>query len=752
MGSKKSGSTGAIIKGAFANVGRVIAALIMIGIITGCIVASVLTIYILRYINSDEQIRLEGYDMKFTTIIYATNPETGETFELQALQTSENRTAIEYQDIPRHVVDALVAVEDQRFWEHQGVDWKRTAGAFVNMFIPIYETSAGGSTITQQTIKNITGDDEVRIERKVQEIFRALNLEKNYSKEQILETYLNTVYFSNNAYGIQAAAETYFGKNASELTIAEGAAIIGITQFPGRYDPFVNPDKNKARQEWILQQMYEQENIKSIQTEKELQAAIDEELVFQADVAYAKARPVYSYFVDHVIEEVIADLMEKYDYTYQYAQQQLLFGGYRVYTTVDPEIQDFLEEFYSDVENFPQIRNETYPQSACVILDPNGRIIALTGEIGGKKGMREFSRATRAVRQNGSSMKPIGAYLQAFENDIVTWSTMLEDSPIQNPATGADWPVNHYGRYLGMITIDEAIQRSTNTIPVKLVQLMGPRRVYDFLVNNLGMNHLVERGVYEGVVRSDIDLFPMALGGLTEGVTPLEMAGAYQIFANGGYFTEPYSYTHVMDANGDTILEKDTLPRRVISAETATIINKLMQRVTTGPYGTGAAAKISGFPIAGKTGTTDEDKDQWFIGASPYYVCAVWLGYDTPERIRYYGYPPPIIFNSVMAPIHQGLEAKDFPVWGDVVQKQYCTESGDLFNPDYCTSGAYGWYKSSNLPKECTYHEDFEEGQDLDDDRRPSSGGTGTGIKFSTGSDDDDEVDMDEYLNRVQTR
>ncbi len=708
---KKRRSAGSIVAAAFGNFFRFIAALIMVMIITGCIVASVLTVYILRYINADEQITLDDVTMKYTSIIYAgdeIDPETGLPKELQQLQTAENRIPIkDYSEIPKHMVDALVAIEDKRFWEHHGVDWKRTIGATVNLFLPS-RASFGGSTITQQLIKNITGDDDYRIERKVQEIFRALKLEQHYSKEQIVTAYLNVVFFSNHAYGAKAAANTYFAKDLSELSLAECASIIAITNYPTYYNPLLYPEHNKDRQEDILWEMLDQGRI----TQKEYEDAINEELVFHTEVAQAQVSPVYSYFVDHVIEEVIDDLMNEYGYTYETAQQMVNGGGLRIYTTIDTQMQDWVTQYYSDAANFPAVGNATYPQSACVITDPNGKVLAMAGGIGEKKGMREFNRATGMPRQCGSSIKPIAAYLQAIENDIVTWSTKLDDTPVKSSAKAAGgeeendeeslknlvgWPVNHYRTYLGPITIDEAIQRSTNTIPVKLVELVTPRKVFDFLHDKLGMDSLVDRYVSNGVVFSDVDLFPMALGGLTNGVSPLEMAGAYQIFANGGYFTKPYSYTQVLDATGDLILEKDTTPRRVISEETSTIINKLMQRVTGGPYGTGTTARfqqVQGIPVAGKTGTTDDDRDQWFMGVTPYYVTAVWLGFDTPERITYYSYPPPIIYRQLMEPLHQNLEPKDFPISDLVEEKTYCVESGGIAGGE-CTTVATGWYKKS---------------------------------------------------------
>ena len=722
MGAHKKRSVGGIVKGTFANIGRVIAALIMVGIITGCIVASVMTVYILRYINSDEVISLDDLEQKYTTILYYEDGE-GNIQQLQQLQTSVQRFPVTYEQIPQHMLNALIAIEDQRFYKHHGVDWKRTFGAFVTMFIP-GARQYGGSTITQQLIKNITGDDEVRIERKVQEIFRALKLEQRYSKEQIITAYLNTVFFSSQSYGVQAAAKTYFNKDVWDLSLAECASIIGITNYPSLYNPFLHPEDNKKRQENILYEMHRQGLI----TDQEYEEALDEELVFAKDTYVQQIEQTNNYFVDHVIEEVLDDLQSELGYTYEYAQQQLYGGGYRIYTTVNKEMQDYLDNFYSDVANFPPVRNEDYPQSACVITDPNGKILALEGGIGKKEGSREFNRATQAKRQSGSAIKPLAAYLQGIERDVITWSTMIDDHPIPqvDPETGevtlSNWPVNFQGNYLGPITVDQAIQQSRNTVAVKIVNMVGPKNCFDFLKNKLGFDSLVERRVSNGQVVGDVGLAPMALGAQTDGVTPLEMAGGYQIYANGGYFTKPYAYTEIRDADDNLILKKDTTPRRVISAETATIVNRLMQRVVYGPYGTGSPAAFPNMSIAGKTGTSDDDYNQWFMGITPYYVCAVWMGYDIPETIHYGNgvlYAPPLLWKSIMQPLHEGLEAKQFPVWGEsnIEQATYCTETGELAL-DTCPTTATGWYKKSNLPPPCSLHSDVVEAEEDPDFER----------------------------------
>ncbi len=714
--AKRKRTVGQIIGGIIGNFFRMIAILIMVGIITGCIVASVLTVYILRYMNAEEQISLDNLDMRYTTILYA-NDENDQPYELQRLQTMENRIWVNYDSIPKYMRDALVAVEDKRFWEHSGVDWQRTVGSFINMFIPIYPSNAGGSTLHQQLIKNLTGDDAYRVDRKLREIFRAINLNKNYTKEQVMEAYLNTVYYSNNCYGVQAAANVYFGKDVKDLSLAESASIIGITQFPGKYDPFVHPDYNKNRQEDILYLMQEQGYINN----EEYEAALNEKLDFKKEEAYSHISPVYSYFVDHVINQVLEDLQLQKGYSYEKAQEMVNSGGLRIYTTVDERIQNIMEDFYSTTDNFPPIYNAEYPKSASVVLDTSGAIKGVVGDIGKKTGKREYDRATMSRRQPGSSIKPLAAYLQGLENDVITYSSIWDDNPITLP-DGTLWPRNFQNSYVGPMTIERAIMESRNTIPVKIVKLLGEQRCFDFLHDKLNFYSLVRQEAdAAGNILSDINLSSMALGGMTHGVTPLEMAGGYQIYSNGGYFTTPYAYTEVQDYDNNVLLKRDTTPRRVITAETATIVNKLMQRVTQA--GTGSAARftnnpsVSTMPVAGKTGTSSEDYDQWFMGVTTYYVGAVWMGYDQNQTIRYMNYPPPIVFSRLMGRIHEELqlEIKEFPIWGDVEQQSFCAKSGELAIAG-CPVGGTGWYKKSNPPPPCTYHSGLADTKELDPD------------------------------------
>lgn len=712
---KKSGA-----RRVLAIAGKGFAVLMMIGIITGCIVASVLTVYVLNTLDASDRVDIDNVKMSFTTILYAKDDETQEYFELQRVQNNENRIWVDYDQIPQSLRDAAVAVEDKRFWQHSGIDLRRTIGAVVNYINPFSAEKYGGSTITQQVIKNVTNDNKFDVGRKVREIFRSINLEKNYSKEQILEVYLNTIALGNGQNGVQSASNLYFGKDVADLTPAESAAIIAITQNPSKWNPFLYPENNRQRQLMILGMMHEQKHPDGspMLTDEEYEAAVEQELVFKSEEYVETLETAQGWFIDTVYEEVIADLVAQAGYTESGAREALRAGGFRIYTTVDASLQSLLEQKYLDPETFPTIRNEEYPESAFVILNFDGEIKAIVGSNREKEGALLFNRATDAVRHPGSTIKPLSSYSLAMEYNMIHWSMLWDDSPILlNPEDPTSYyPKNFYNEYKGPITITEAIQRSTNTIPVKLVQMLTPRVSFDFMRNALGFGHLVESESRGGRTYTDVALAPLALGSLTDGVTPLEMAAGYQMFGNGGLYNKPHSYTRVLDSDGNVVLQNRVVPQRVISAETATVINKLLQRVTAAAPGTGTRAKFSDMPVAGKTGTSDNDYNQWFIGVTPYYVGVCYLGYDEMETINYSGYyyPPPIIWKNVMSAVHEGLPIIGFPDSDSVVERLYCTQSGNLAT-GRCTTTASGWYKLSFLPDDCTIHDPVDEdGERLD--------------------------------------
>ena len=707
------------------RIGRVLLTILCGFIIIGCVAGCILTVWVFSTLDTDEQmLNLDMQKLKYTTIFYADDgvTELSRAYDPKA----GNRIWCDYEDIPRQLVDALVAVEDKRYWEHNGVDFFTTTKAGFNAVLRkiglrgLYGgATPGGSTLTQQVVRNITGDNAVDgsegYARKLREIFRALNLEKYYTKEQILETYLNLVGFSQNCSGIRAAANVFFNKDVSELTLAESATIIGTTKNPTAYDPFTHWEANQERKDYILGLMHEQGKL----TDEEWEDAKAEEIELYYGTNGNGA--IQSWFIDYVTEEVCQDLAEKFGISEGEAYQQMIGGGYRIYTTCDERVQGILEDVYSTTDNFPPVNNEVYPESAFVITDTTGAIKGIVGSNRPKEVNRAWSRASDTTRQPGSTIKPISSYGLSIENDLVTYSTVIEDRHVvinPDPETYSQplWaPKNEDSKYRGFITVQYALMRSINTIPVQLTQKLGTDTMYHFLHDTLNMTTLTP---------NDNSFSPMALGSLTNGVTLVEMAGAYQMYSNGGLRTEPYGYTRVEDIYGNVVLEANTVPVRVISAETATVMNKLLQTVA-GSGGTGAASALSNqdIPVAGKTGTTDDSVDQWYVGLTPYYVGVCWLGYDNryqtdddgniiykngkpaPNSIYYagVGYPPPKLWKKVMDRVHEGCSGKTFDVSSNVSEQLYCTDTGMLAGPG-CMNTAAGWYKNSNMPQVCSYH------------------------------------------------
>jgi penicillin-binding protein 1A len=572
---------------------------------------------------------------------------------MQNLYAEENRVWVTSDEIPENLVYATIAIEDKDFLKHQGVDWYRTAGAFVNMFLGMKNTF-GGSTITQQLIKNLTEDNEATVQRKILEIFRALEFERNYSKEEIMEWYLNYVYFGEGCYGVYSASYLYFGKPVSELDLAECASLIGITNNPSEFDPYISRDRNKYRQELILFEMKDQ----GIITEEEYDAAVAEELNFQRGEEEDAPVKVYSWYVDQVITDVIDDLSKKYDISEKVASQLVYSGGYQIYSNMDPEIQAAVDSVYNDTENLPYVSSKSGQQlqSAITIIDPkNGYVVATAGGMGEKTSSRGWSRAVNSLRPPGSSIKPLSVYAPALELGLILPNTVLDDTPYM-VLDDSFWPVNVDGIYSGLTTVYNAVRVSKNTIAVKLLSQVTPDFSYECLTNKFGITSLVKQQEKDGKILSDIDLAPLALGGLTNGVSTLEMAAAYSVFANDGIYTEPTTYSKVLDSAGNVILDNTPKSSVVLSEKTVFYINNMLEGVVSS--GTGTRARFDDMTIAGKTGTTSSKKDTWFVGYTPYYVGAVWVGYDAQERIDVKISQPPILWQKVMSKVHEGLENK----------------------------------------------------------------------------------------------
>ncbi len=696
---------------------KVFGTILMIGLVTGVMLACIFAIYVKNYINTDIGVNVDDFTLDQTSFIYTYDKTVGDYVATNEIYSSENRVWVSYEEVPSYVFDALIAIEDERFWSHNGVDWFRTAGAFVNMFLGMRDTF-GGSTITQQVVKNLTGEKEVTVRRKLTEIFSALEFEREYSKEDILEIYINLVYFSQGCYGIESAANKYFGKSASELTLPEAASIVGITNLPTYYDPYINRDNNKYRQTVILNKMYE---LGMIETEEELNAALEAKLEFKRDAETtndADSTTEYqSYFVDQIIRDVTADLAEALGVDSRVASRMLYSGGYQIYSTMDQDIQAIIDEVYTNEEYWPKLRNEDSledePQSSIVVMDPyTGNIVGMYGSLGEKTGNLTLNRATQSKRSPGSSIKPISVYAAAIEAGLINPYSVYTDMPAM-VLNGGAYPKNYDRVYRGQITIMEAVQRSSNTIPVQLVLKMTPEYCYNFAKYTMGLESLVDNVEVNGEIKGDDTLSAMALGGTTYGVTAVELAAAYSVFVNEGIYTEPRTYSKVLDSNGNVILDNTTEGIAVIKPTTAYYMNALLTNVITN--GTGYNARLSNSVAAGKTGTTDDDYDRWFVGYTPYYSCAVWYGFDSNTTIvTQSGTSPAIpLWQAVMEKIHEDLEPRSFftPTGVELVQASYCVDSG-MAPTEACRADIRGsrvrtgTFVSSDVPvSACTMHQ-----------------------------------------------
>ncbi len=673
----------------------------LIGVITVAIVAGSFLIYAFTMVDGTVKQNLNDLQLNFTTTVYIENKK-GNWEEYQRLHGEFNRIWVEYDEIaienndkgykgiPANLANAFIAIEDKGFESHYGVDWKRTFGALLNEFFH-FSSKFGGSTITQQLVKNLTDDRKQDAGRKVREIMRARYLETKYTKDVILECYLNTIPMGHGTYGVQVAANYYFNKNVDELTLAECACLAAITKAPSYYAPDSNPENNKERRETVLFEMKTQGYI----TEEQYKEAIDTEIKIEVNQDATAQNDINSYFIDALIEQVTTDLCEKYGYTKEKAEQLFYTGGYKIYATVDTNVQSAVEKAYLDIASSAKKSSKGDPLwGAMTVMDYEGHVKGIVGGIGEKTKNRAFNCATDAKRQPGSTMKPISVYAPAIENGVINYSSILNDTK----ATYGKWsPKNASGGYSGNMTAQKAIERSINTIPVALANKMGVQTCFDFLTQKLGLKNLTEE---------DLNLSSLGLGGTSGGITTLESAAAYAVFGNGGLYYEPTFYTKVTDQKGNIILEQKSQPKMAISEDTATVMNKLLQTVIYGENGTGTsvASSVSNMKLFGKTGTSSSNNDKWFVGGSPYYVVSSWCGYETMQNM-----PSGNLgiaknqWATVMSKIHVGLEAKDYPQSPYAMDRYYCTETGGLATAA-CESKAVGWYKKGNLPDVCQKH------------------------------------------------
>lgn len=640
------------------------------------------------YLETSSDIDLDEYMItdNISTIFYDKDGK-----QIGMAHSGENRTVVHLEDIPIDLQKAFISIEDERFYDHNGIDYKRTAGAIFNYVKTLGKGSYGGSTITQQLIKNVTDDRDKSPVRKIREWWRATLLERELSKDQILELYLNTIYFGKDAYGVQAASKVYFDKDVKDLTLAECTLIAGVPNRPTYYNPFTNMENAKRRQKVILGKMLELGYI----NQEMYDEAIAEEIVVKQGSIQNTSKQIY--FVDMVIEDVIEDLVEKENITRAMASKMIYGGGLKIYTTMDQKVQDVIDEVYikEEAEVFKAFKNQSeQPESAMVIIDyTNGHIVGIAGGRGEKKENRGFNYATMAYRQPGSTIKPLAVYGPALNDKVITAASIVADTPhtVNIPGSSPWSPTNWYGYYEGNVTIRRAIERSMNIPAVKILQKIGINRSYEAL-ESVGITTLTSE---------DLNYSPLSLGGLTKGINVREWTGAYGMIANNGLFNQPVSYTKVVDSKGQIVLQNKQNPSRVMSEQSAFVLKDILRTVVTS--GTATTAKLPNMTAAGKTGSTQENVDKWFVGFTPYYVGGVWVGYDERKEIEVGGEISKQIWKKVMAKLHEGLEDPGFIPPQGVSRISICSSTG-MRNTTYCSNVKWEWYINDTMPGYCTTH------------------------------------------------
>lgn len=729
---------------------RILITLVLIGVLCGCFCGIAFAMYVHIYINPSAQETAaeisKGLGLNLNSFIYAKESDSDEYTLYETIKGKENREWVDSDKIPDTLKNAVVAIEDERFYKHHGVDWVRTIGAVKGWLLG--GTQYGGSTITQQLIKNITADNDYSVKRKVNEIFRAFALEKEIDdKDRILVMYLNTIYLGYNSYGVQTAAMQYFDKDVSQLDLAESAVLAGLTNNPSIYDVYNHPEKVKERQETILAQMLDQKMI----SQEEYEAAVAEELNYRPYEEYQQEiKSTYSYFTDEVIKDVINDLMTEKGYSRLVAENMVYSGGLNIYATIDTKVQNALDEVWANADNFPN--TEKYgeiPQSAMVITDKQGNIVGIAGGRGEKTSSRGFSYASDARRQPGSSIKPLATYGPAMDAGIATPDTTVYDRALIQDEEGNPWPMND-GKYPTgrAMTVKEGMTRSLNTISAQLLKQLTPQKSYEFMTQQLGFKLVDSRTNEDGTVQSDIDLAPLALGALTDGVTVREMAGGFSTFINDGVYGGTRTYTKVTDSEGNTIMENTpNTDKGFTNVRTDYYMLDCLQNVTA--HGTAYGIQLDGVETGGKTGTTTSNTDIWFCGITPKYSGAVWVGYEHNYRLDgLYGRNAAEIWLAVMQKVHAGDSGLVFDSHPqDFEEVTYCMDTGLLASGACRAAGraATGRFWKDKVPTETCSHQNIENKYDFEsmgvdnyyyDDEEDDSDSDSSSSDTDTGNED----------------
>ena len=653
--------------------------------------------------NVDDIVSLAGNNGEASKL-YAYN-ESGELVEYAIGELSSGRTNdyATLEEIPEDLQNAFVAIEDKRFYSHKVFDLITTVKATWKYFTSD-GASPGGSTITQQLIKNLTGDDDISIRRKLSEIIRAMKLERQMSKNDILELYLNSIYLSQGTYGVKAAAKLYFNKNVSELTLIESAAIAAITQAPTKWDPIQNPENNRYRRNIILRQMLEQGYI----SQEEYNDAYNQSLIITPNYEKSEIN-TSSWYTDAVINETIQLLSETLNVSSKVATQYLYNGAYRITIAVNPQVQALLESYYTNSSLFSQ----QDVQSSFVVIDPyTGNVLGLVGGIGEKNASRILNRASQSTRSPGSVIKPLSVYLPAIDNGLIGYSSTFEDVPLYfgNGYSQYGWPENADRIYRGYVNLDYAISHSLNTVAVSVLEKVGIENAFAFL-ESIGFSTLISQGSI-----NDKTLSAMALGGMTNGVSLLELTSAYSVLANKGIYTEARCVLRITDKNGRLIVDNIVSKEIVAKEESVATLTKLLTSVICKKGGTayGSITKLSELTdVAGKTGTTNNNYDRWFVGYTPYVIGGIWLGYDIPTSLSSVGGKEHLrVWDTIMSEIHLIIasQEKEFLSEDAFYEANYCAISGKIVT-EAClcdprgSQAVTGYFTKYDLPTEtCDRH------------------------------------------------
>ena len=727
--------------GVFAFLGRIFFSILLAMAVTGIVIGLSLLFYILGIANEPLTINLDTITLNQTSKIYIQNYETQEWEEDKQLYSTENRVWVNFQDIPKQMIDAQIAIEDKRFWEHDGVDLRRTGGAIFQLATG--GSQFGGSTITQQLIKNLTDDNENSINRKFREIFRAFKLEKAYSKDDIIETYLNLVNYGSGCRGVQSAANLYFNKDIRDCDVVECAAIAGITQNPYAYDPLTYPENNAKRRNTVLWEMMEQG---MMTYEEYLDARLESnELKFVGYIVDSDEDDDtgWGWYDDRLFRDVTQSLQKEFHITASEAEDMIYSKGLSIYSAIDTRAQEIAERH---IHEWSTPTDPTL-QVAYVMMDFDGRIRATVGGRQEHDGKLLWDICSQSALQPGSTIKPLSSYVIALDKKMINYTSLVSDRPDYQwdmvDGYYVSGPSNWYNSYYGDIPLNRALNLSTNATAVSVLKEIGLDTSYNFLTQKLHFRHLDPE-------KDSNNKAGLAIGGFHGGTTIEEMTAGYQIFCNGGYCYEPYTFYYVTDHDGNVILDNRDRGRadHVISTETSTIMNRLLHDVVnSGTSALGWRAAIPGWDIIGKTGTTDYAFDNWFMGASPYTVAGIWTGHDIHSSIAIDEQSKVhVLWKDIMQEFLEDKEPKEFELGGDVVQHNYLKSSGLLTDYHVGDAVGVGYYTSDNMPGYSSYNpyytpsnnNNYNNNNNDDDDDDDDDNGGGDDDDDGGGDDDDD--------------